>query len=89
VESTSSYIAMLPALLASAINNTSRQAGGAIGIALAGAIAGAPSGSGFLADFHAVAIGSVGLYMVAALFRLAFVPGTLHPGRSVAGAAGG
>lgn len=64
--------------LASAINNTSRQAGGAIGIALAGAIAGSPSGSGFLSGFHAVAIGAAGLYLVAALFGLVLVPGRVN-----------
>jgi DHA2 family methylenomycin A resistance protein-like MFS transporter len=75
--------------LASAINNTSRQAGGAIGIALAGAIAGAPGGSDFLAGFHAVAIGSAALYLAAAALGLAFVPGTLHPGRGVIDTASG
>src|SRR5215217_7482777 len=40
--------------LASAINNTSRQAGGAIGIAAAGAIAGQPTAGGsFVSGFHA------------------------------------
>jgi DHA2 family methylenomycin A resistance protein-like MFS transporter len=61
--------------LASAINNTSRQAGGAIGIALAGAIAAQPGGGDFLGGFHAVAIGAAGLYVLAALFGLVFVPG--------------
>jgi MFS transporter, DHA2 family, methylenomycin A resistance protein len=53
--------------LASAINNTARQAGGAIGIAVAGAVAGPPSGGqAFVSGFHAVAIGAAGLYLVTA-----------------------
>jgi DHA2 family methylenomycin A resistance protein-like MFS transporter len=56
--------------LASAINNTSRQAGGAIGIAIAGAVAGAPAAAGFVGGFHAVAIGAAGLYLVAAIAGL-------------------
>jgi MFS transporter, DHA2 family, methylenomycin A resistance protein len=51
--------------LASAINNTSRQAGGAIGIAITGAIAGQPSGGNFVTGFHTVAIGAAALYVVA------------------------
>ena len=61
--------------LASAINNTSRQAGGAIGIAVAGAVAGQPSSSGFISGFHAVAIGSACLYAIAALLGLVLIPG--------------
>jgi MFS transporter, DHA2 family, methylenomycin A resistance protein len=56
--------------LASAINNTARQTGGAIGIAVAGAVAGQP-GRGFVGGFHAVAIGAAALYAaVAALAAL-------------------
>jgi DHA2 family methylenomycin A resistance protein-like MFS transporter len=62
--------------LASAINNTTRQAGGAVGIAIAGAIAGQPSNRHvFLAGFHAVALGSVVLYVVAAVAGVALIPG--------------
>ena len=61
--------------LASAINNTSRQAGGAIGIAVAGAVAGQPGSSGFVSGFHAVAIGSACLYAIAAVLGLALIPG--------------
>jgi DHA2 family methylenomycin A resistance protein-like MFS transporter len=70
--------------LASAINNTSRQAGGAIGIAVAGAIAGQPGGAGFLAGFHGVAVGAACLYGIAAVLVLVLVPGALWPGHSVA-----
>jgi len=51
--------------LASAINNTARQTGGAIGIALAGAVAGRP-GAGFVGGFHTVAIGAAALYAAVA-----------------------
>jgi MFS transporter, DHA2 family, methylenomycin A resistance protein len=61
--------------LASAINNTSRQAGGAIGIAVAGAVAGQPGSSGFVSGFHAVAIGSACLYAIAALLGVGLIPG--------------
>ena len=65
--------------LASAINNTSRQAGGAIGIAVAGAVAGQPGSPGFLSGFHAVAVGSACLYVVAAVLGLALIPGQIAP----------
>jgi DHA2 family methylenomycin A resistance protein-like MFS transporter len=52
--------------LASAINNTARQAGGAVGIAIAGAVAGAPAAPGFVAGFHQVALGAAVVYVVAA-----------------------
>ncbi|WLW49942.1 MFS transporter [Streptomyces sp. YU58] len=66
--------------LASAVNNTARQTGGAIGIAVAGAIAGQPDGPGrFLRGFHAVALGSAGLYVAAAVLALALLPGGLSP----------
>jgi MFS transporter, DHA2 family, methylenomycin A resistance protein len=52
--------------LAAAVNNTARQAGGAIGIAAAGAIAGSPARSGFVHAFHAVALGAAALYVAAA-----------------------
>lgn len=65
--------------LASAINNTARQAGGAIGIAVAAAIAGQPGGSGFLSGFHAVAVGSACLYLAAAVLALALIPGAGKP----------
>src|SRR5581483_9793188 len=69
--------------LASAINNTARQAGGAIGIAVAGAVAGEPAAGGFVAGFHAVALGGAILYVIAALGSLALAPGT-NPSPSVA-----
>jgi DHA2 family methylenomycin A resistance protein-like MFS transporter len=64
--------------LASAINNTARQAGGAIGIAVAGAVAGQPRTAGFLAGFQAVAIGAACLYALAAVLGLALIPGRLR-----------
>lgn len=64
--------------LASAINNTARQAGGAVGIAVAGAIAGQPGhGSRFLYGFHVVAVGSAVLYLAAGLLALTLLPGAL------------
>src|SRR5205823_5095150 len=54
--------------LASAINNTARQAGGAFGIAIAGAVAGQPGAPGFVSGFHQVALGAAVVYaLVAAL----------------------
>ncbi len=50
--------------LAAAVNNTARQAGTAIGIAIAGALAGSPPGSGL----PAVALGAGAIYFVAAIF---------------------
>ncbi|MEU6089421.1 MFS transporter [Streptomyces sp. NPDC047085] len=68
--------------LASAVNNTARQTGGAIGIAVAGAIAGGPGDQDrFLRGFHAVALGSAGLYTAAAVLALALLPGSLLPWR--------
>jgi DHA2 family methylenomycin A resistance protein-like MFS transporter len=49
--------------LAAAVNNTARQAGTAIGIAVAGALAGSPPGSGL----RAVALGAGAIYLVAAV----------------------
>jgi len=57
--------------LASAVNNTSRQAGGAIGIAAFGALAGEASGPGFVQGFHTAALVAAGLYLAAAVPTLA------------------
>lgn len=58
--------------MASAINNTARQAGGAIGIAAFGALAGeASSRAHFLHGFHAGAFVVAGLFSAAALATLA------------------
>ncbi|MCH5671299.1 MFS transporter [Streptomyces gilvus] len=68
--------------LASAMNNTARQTGGAIGIAVAGAVAGQPGdGERFVRGFHTVALGAAGLYAAAALVALLMLPGALVPGR--------
>ena len=56
--------------LASAVNNTTRQAAGAIGIAAFGAIASAPGSHGFVARFHAVAIVAAVLLLAAAAAAL-------------------
>lgn len=67
--------------LASAMNNTARQTGGAIGIAVAGAVAGQPGDeTRFVRGFHAVALGSAGLYAAAAVLALLVLPGALVPG---------
>jgi MFS transporter, DHA2 family, methylenomycin A resistance protein len=69
--------------LASAINNTARQAGGAIGIAAAGAIAGPPArAASFLSGMHAVGLGAAGLYVAAAALGAALLPGALIPRRA-------
>jgi hypothetical protein len=53
----------IPLFAPLAINNTTRQAGGAIGIAIAGAIAGQPSSQQKFTDgFHTVTIGATVLY---------------------------
>ncbi|MCD9874531.1 MFS transporter [Streptomyces guryensis] len=67
--------------LASAMNNTARQTGGAIGIAVAGAVAGQPGDeTRFVRGFHAVALGAAGLYAAAAVLALLVLPGALGPG---------
>jgi DHA2 family methylenomycin A resistance protein-like MFS transporter len=60
--------------LAAAVNNTARQAGGAIGIAASGAVAGSPTRAGFVHGFHAVALCAAGLYVAAAALAWAAVP---------------
>jgi MFS transporter, DHA2 family, methylenomycin A resistance protein len=59
--------------LASAVNNTARQAGGAIGIAAFGALAGEAARPGFLHGFHLAALIAAGLYVGATLPTLAFI----------------
>jgi DHA2 family methylenomycin A resistance protein-like MFS transporter len=59
--------------LASAMNNTARQAGGAIGIAACGALAGTPGAAGFLGGFHTVAIAVAALFAAAAAASFALI----------------
>jgi MFS transporter, DHA2 family, methylenomycin A resistance protein len=62
--------------LASAVNNTARQAGGAIGIAAFGAIAGSAGNTqSFLDGLHASALLAVGIWVLATVATLALVPG--------------
>jgi MFS transporter, DHA2 family, methylenomycin A resistance protein len=71
--------------LAAAVNNTARQAGGAIGIAASGAVAGSPARAGFVHGFHTVALGAAALYVAAAALAWAAVPGRERtPARRVA-----
>jgi DHA2 family methylenomycin A resistance protein-like MFS transporter len=56
--------------LGSAVNNTTRQAGGAIGIAAFGAIASTPTGPGFVHGFHTVAVIAAVLLLAAAAATL-------------------
>lgn len=63
--------------LGSAMSNTARQAGGAMGVALAGAVAGQPADSGFVGGFHAVAIGAACLYLLGAAIVVILIPGRL------------
>jgi DHA2 family methylenomycin A resistance protein-like MFS transporter len=56
--------------LASAVNNTSRQASGAIGIAAFGALAGAPAAAGFLSGLRTAAVLAAGLFVAAAAASL-------------------
>lgn len=65
--------------LASGANNTARQAGGAIGIALYGAVAGPPAQVGrFVGGLHAMALVSAALYLVAALPMISRQAGGRH-----------
>jgi MFS transporter, DHA2 family, methylenomycin A resistance protein len=60
--------------LAAAVNNTARQAGGAIGIAASGAVAGSPARAGFVHAVHGVALGAAALYVAAAALAWAALP---------------
>ncbi|MEV8568117.1 MFS transporter [Streptomyces sp. NPDC051322] len=61
--------------LASAVNNTARQTGGAVGIAAFGALAGSTAHPpSFLTGMHQAAFVAVGLYLAAALATLAAIP---------------
>jgi MFS transporter, DHA2 family, methylenomycin A resistance protein len=60
--------------LGSAVNNTARQTGGAIGIAAFGALAGKPTAPGFVAGLHAVALITVALYLAASVASLTAIP---------------
>jgi DHA2 family methylenomycin A resistance protein-like MFS transporter len=72
--------------LASAVNNTARQVGNAVGIAAAGTVAGAPGAAGFVDGFHAVALGSCALYLVAAAVAFVAMPGRVAGRRAVSAA---
>lgn len=62
--------------LASGTNNTARQACGAIGVALFGALAGSPSSVGsFLGGLHAAALVGAGLWIIAIVLTLTLVEG--------------
>jgi MFS transporter, DHA2 family, methylenomycin A resistance protein len=62
--------------LASAVNNTARQAGGAIGIAAFGAVAGsAAQATTFVDGLHTDALVAVALWLAVAAATLALVPG--------------
>jgi DHA2 family methylenomycin A resistance protein-like MFS transporter len=61
--------------LASAANNTARQAGGAVGIAAYGAVAGPGSATAvFVHGLHVLAGATAGLYLLAAVATAAFIP---------------
>jgi DHA2 family methylenomycin A resistance protein-like MFS transporter len=62
--------------LASGVNNTARQAGGAIGIAAFGAIAGSPAAQDFLGGMHVAALIAALLYVAAAAAGVALIPST-------------
>jgi DHA2 family methylenomycin A resistance protein-like MFS transporter len=62
--------------LASGVNNTGRQAGGAIGIAAYGSIAGPPGNAAhFISGLHATGLVTAGLFVLAAGVTAALVPG--------------
>jgi MFS transporter, DHA2 family, methylenomycin A resistance protein len=60
--------------LAAGVNNTFRQAGGALGIAVAGAVAGEPGSGSFVHGFHVVALAACALYVAAAALGVALIP---------------
>jgi DHA2 family methylenomycin A resistance protein-like MFS transporter len=74
----SAAIAAVPADragLASGINNTARQTGGAIGIAAYGALAGPPAATaGFVRGLHVAGISTAVLWAAAAVATALFVP---------------
>jgi DHA2 family methylenomycin A resistance protein-like MFS transporter len=60
--------------LASGVNNTARQAGGAIGIAVYGAVAGSPDEVGsFVSGLHATGLATSVLFIVAAIASIVFI----------------
>jgi DHA2 family methylenomycin A resistance protein-like MFS transporter len=59
--------------LASAVNNTARQACGAIGIAAFGAIAGQPGHPGFLPGLHMVGVITAALFLAGAITTLTLI----------------
>jgi DHA2 family methylenomycin A resistance protein-like MFS transporter len=62
--------------LASGVNNTARQAGGAVGIAAYGAVAGPPANvSAFMSGLHATGLATAGLFLLAAVATALGVPG--------------
>lgn len=60
--------------LASAVNNTARQSGGAIGIAAFGALAGQPGSRHFILGLHLAALIGVGFFLAAVLLTLRLIP---------------
>jgi DHA2 family methylenomycin A resistance protein-like MFS transporter len=61
--------------LASGFNNTGRQAGGAIGIAAYGAVAGsAGAGAGYVSGIHTLGVLTAGLFVAVAVAAAFFVP---------------
>ena len=67
--------------LASGINNTARQTGGAIGIAAYGALAGPPAqATSFLRGLHVAGFSTVVVWLAAAIATALFVPGTRRGG---------
>ncbi|MGH2893309.1 MAG: MFS transporter, partial [Solirubrobacteraceae bacterium] len=67
--------------LGSAVNNTTRQAAWAIGIAAFGAIASAPDGPRFVHGFHTVAVIAAMLFLVAAAATLTLPRAGAEDGR--------
>ncbi len=61
--------------LASGVNNTARQAGGAVGIAAYGALAGRPADTaGFLTGLHVAGLLTAGLFVLAAAVTTVLIP---------------
>jgi DHA2 family methylenomycin A resistance protein-like MFS transporter len=61
--------------LASGMNTTARQTGGAIGIAAYGAVTGPVHAGGFLPGLHVLGLATAGLYLLAAVATVRLIPG--------------
>lgn len=62
--------------LASGVNNTARQVGPPLGVAVLGGIAGSPDGAHFVSGLHVAAVVAAALFLLAALLASGLPPKT-------------